>query len=444
MDRLFQFVNRRSFIFFLLPFVVYMGNFREVSNMGDTTPAVFTAVSLVTDGDVYLDELHDYIPYNKLPYYLSERRGHVVSNYPILPGVLSVPVFLPGVLFNLISPELGDPSWRFFAKCAGAVFTSLSVLMMFLTLRRLTTIAGASVVALAYAFGTACWPISGQGLWQHGPSCFCWTLLLYALVRGQELSGRSLYRWLALAGLSAGLAVGCRLVSLAPLLLVPVAVVFRWKVRGLGWYLCAFLSLVILLLAYNLYFFGTWNGGLSVVLDQRWDLDRVEGGVWETPVLMGIAGNLVSPSRGLLIFSPFLVFSFWGMKRVWEEENSALHFYRWFVWIPLIFLLIFAKYTVWWGGNAHYGPRYQIEMLPVLLFFLGLGWTRFSTQRRWVALFVVLLVFAVFVQWIGAFCYPSDWASKPVPISEDKSRLWDWSYNQILTCLRSGIKPRLY
>jgi hypothetical protein len=134
----------------------------------------------------------------------------------------------------------------------------------------------------------------------------------------------------------------------------------------------------------------------------------------------------------------------WGMVRVWKRDCADLYVYRSLAWVPLVLLSIFGKYTVWWGGNAHYGPRYQIEMLPVLMFFVGLGWTWFSRRKSLVVLFSVLLVYAVFVQWIGAFCYPSNWAIEPVDISVDNSRYWDWSYNQIVTCLRSGIKPRLF
>ena len=445
MDRVLQLVDRRPFIFFLLPFVVYTINFREISN-GDPTPTAFVALSLLTDGDLYLDELHDYIAYKKMPYYISEQRGHVMSNYPVLPGVLAVPVFLPAALLDLIRPEYGDPSWRFFSKTAGSAFTSLSVLLLFLTLRRFTSTGGSALTALAYALGTASWPISSQSLWQHGPSCFLWMLLLYSLVRANESdSEQSAYqKWVALAGLSAGLAVGCRMVSLVPLMFVLAAVCLRWRVRGLVYYVSSFLPPLALLLAYNLYFFGTWNGGLSNVLDLRWYLDRVEGGIWETPLLVGCAGNLISPSRGLLVFSPFLIFSVWGMARVWTKDASNLRVFRNLVWVPLVFLLIFGKYTVWWGGNAHYGPRYQIEMLPVLMFFVGLGWPWFSRRRWLVVAFCVLLTYAVFVQWIGAFCYPSAWASDPVSISVDKSRLWDWSYNQIVTCLRSGVNPHLF
>jgi len=443
MDRIFQLLDRRSFLFFLLPFAVYMINFREISN-GDPTPTIFVAMSVLKDGDLYLDELHNYVQYNKMPYYLSEKRGHVMSNYPVLPGLMAVPVFVPGVAFDMIRPEYGDPSWRFFSKTSGSVYTALSVMILYLALRRLIPVSGAAVCSLAYALGTASWPISSQSLWQHGPSCFCWMVLLYSLVRANQTDEKHVYRWLMLAGLASGLAVGCRLISLAAMPLVLLTVVLRWRVRGAAVYLACILPILIVLFSYNFYFFETWNGGLAEVLELRWYLDRVKGGVWETPFLVGVAGNLVSPSRGLLIFSPFLVFSVWGMVRVWKEKDPSFGIYRVLMWIPFVLLLIFGKYTVWWGGNAHYGPRYQIEMLPVLVFFMGLGWTWFAKRSVFRAVFGVLLVYAIFVQWIGAFCYPSDWAAEPVPISVDKGRLWDWSYNQIVTCLKSGIKPRLF
>ncbi len=450
MNRLFQAIVRRPFVFFLIPFLIYMLNFREISNRGDTVPTVFTALSLLWDGDIFLGEIRDYVPYERLPYFLSERRGHLLSNYPILPGILSAPVFLPGVLFDWIRPDLPDACWRFFSKCAGSLYTALSVLMLFLTLRRLTTSAGAMVLSMAYAFGTASWPISSQALWQHGPSGFLWMVSLYALVRVSASpprlgeTQRGLNGLLFLAGFAAGLAVGCRLINLAAFAVVAVGVLFQWKGRGIVYFLAGLLPPVLLLVAYNFYYFGTWDGGLSQVLELRESLDGETGGVWDTPLLVGITGNLVSPSRGLFVFSPFLLFSVAGIAELWKNRETRVSLLGISMWAPLVLLLIFSKYTVWWGGNAHYGPRYQIEMLPVLMLLLGVGWKRFSAKRWLLVVFCVLLACSIFIQWVGAYCHPSEWAMDPVPIFEDKSRLWDWCDNQVVRCLQSGVKPRVF
>ena len=45
--------------------------------------------------------------------------------------------------------------------------------------------------------------------------------------------------------------------------------------------------------------------------------------LWQTPLVVGAFGLLASPSRGLLVFSPFLVLAFWGLPRLWKEPAYA-------------------------------------------------------------------------------------------------------------------------
>ena len=35
----------------------------------------------------------------------------------------------------------------------------------------------------------------------------------------------------------------------------------------------------------------------------------------------GLLGLLVSPSRGMLVYSPVLAFAFWGALRVWRNDR---------------------------------------------------------------------------------------------------------------------------
>jgi len=102
--------------------------------------------------------------------------------------------------------------------------------------------------------------------------------------------------------------------------------------------------------------------------------------------------------------------------------------------------VVFGKYAVWWGGNSHYGPRYQIEAFPFLMVYIAAVWPSLAVSRKWLLLFGVLAAYSVFVQWVGAFCYPGGWTVEPVSLADDKARLWDWSYNQIWTCMKSGVK----
>ena len=139
---------------FFIPFMLYMMNGREISS-GDPAPTIFVAVNLVKQGTVLLDDLHEYIPYHNLPYYVSEQRNHIVSNYPVFPGIMSAPVFAPFVWLGMIEKGDGDLVWKYLAKLSGALFTALSVLVFYHLLRRLIDADGAAILAFSHGLGTA-------------------------------------------------------------------------------------------------------------------------------------------------------------------------------------------------------------------------------------------------------------------------------------------------
>ncbi|RJP32818.1 MAG: hypothetical protein C4527_05580 [Candidatus Omnitrophota bacterium] len=444
--RLINVFDSHKLLIFFTPFLIYMLNGREISS-GDPTPTVFVSINALKKGTIFLDDLHDYIAYHGLPYYVSEQKGHLVSNYPIFPGIMAVPIFAPFVW--LIDKGEGDLVWKYVSKLSGATYTSLAVLILYLTLRRLIQKEGALVLAGAYALGTALWPIASQSLWQHGPGVFWWSVCFYYLIRFAEDCGcnhtpsqdsqRSFTRYLFYAGAAAGFATLCRTVNGIGAVALSLALLCHYPRRSWS-FIAPAVFLTASLIAYNVLIFDSWKGGDVVLHSLHWELDRVEGGSWSTPLWVGFPGQLISPSRGLLIFSPFLIFALWGMVAIWKKADVRWRMIAWTIPIPIIMLLVFGKYAVWWGGNSHYGPRYQIEAYPFLMLYLAAVWPQIRNSRTWMTLFLVLLCFSVFTQWVGAFCYPGGWAVEPTALSVDKGRLWDWSYNQILTCLRSGIK----
>jgi hypothetical protein len=75
--------------------------------------------------------------------------------------------------------------------------------------------------------------------------------------------------------------------------------------------------------------------------------------------------NLVSPYRGLLIFSPVLVLGLYGLYKILGSKDfrqDGLLFVS-------FFLTIFISYSAWsdWSGGASYGPRFIVPSLPYLV-----------------------------------------------------------------------------
>ena len=81
----------------------------------------------------------------------------------------------------------------------------------------------------------------------------------------------------------------------------------------------------------------------------------------------GVIGQLLSPGRGLLLYCPIFILSFWGLpsafRRFRPEAGLASA-------IIVIHLLLYGKWFMWHGGYA-WGPRFMIPTLPFWAIFLA-------------------------------------------------------------------------
>jgi len=155
----------------------------------------------------------------------------------------------------------------------------------------------------------------------------------------------------------------------------------------------------------------------------------------------GYLGLLVSPSRGLLIFSPVVLVALAGVGAAIRGRASRLEF--WCVLAAAAQFLVYGSYSVWWGGHT-FGPRYMIDVLPLLVPLAALTLVR---QRSFVWNDLAALAFAwsVLVAATGAFCYPNDaWNTSPTDVDRDHARLWSIADNQIRRCWKAGVSPQTF
>ena len=167
---------------------------------------------------------------------------------------------------------------------------------------------------------------------------------------------------------------------------------------------------------------------------------------------IALPGNLISPSRGLLIFVPTIIFVFYMLIRFRTHlPNKRL------VAVAIIAivtqLIVISGFDHWWGGHS-YGPRLMTASVPWLVLLATLGLKAMLHSRgaagndvnvrgrfRQNALSYVglaLLAFSVFVHARGAMSpATSVWNSLPENVDENPARLWDWRQPQFL----AGLLP---
>jgi len=426
----------------LLLLVIYNSNFRTNGSQ-DNFPARFLPFSLLLDHNLYLDPWirRDITgPLGTSGYYFAAKsHGHWISVYPIITPLVVTPLYvLPARWLSRQSPPLYPYSLLFLLmantmeKLSASLIAALSGGVLFLALRKVASRNVSLVLALIYGLAGNTWAISSQALWRHGLAELSFAFLLWALFRLPDSPSAPFWAGLALAVATANRPEEA-------VLIVPFLLYFgRGQRKNWLLFLTPLVALGSLVFAYNLYFFRT-------------PLGTYAAGVLETearahlPFLgrlgVGLLGALISPSRGLLVYTPWVAFAFWGAARLWKEKSPG--------WsrpliVALAALLVVQVVTVdWWAGFC-FGPRYSTDLLPFLAWFLVPVWASIWARPVLRVAFAATVAIALWVQVVGAFYYPAgNWESQPVNLYSKPERLWDWSDSQLLRCWRVGPSPPL-
>ena len=286
----------------------------------------------------------------------------------------------------------------------------------------------AALPPLVFAFGTSAWSTGSRALWQHTPSMLMLSLAVLLLVRSRARP--QLAAW---AALPLALAYAIRPTNSIPVAAMALLVLF-WRRRAFPRFILMAAPVAVLFFAYNL---GVYGRLFSPYQSLRPPLPATPEAI--RALILALAGNLVSPSRGLFTFTPVLLFAVWGMYRAlrtrWEYPLSPC-----FAAIVVAHWFTISLYTgFWWAGHS-YGPRLFTDMLPFFCFFLipvFQGWQEKGVKRAPAAVFVVLLLFSAAVHGRAAMSFAVwRWNVDPVNVDTRPARVWDWGDPQPLRGLR--------
>jgi hypothetical protein len=276
---------------------------------------------------------------------------------------------------------------------------------------------------------------ASQALWQHGPAALAVTCMLLAISAPRPSPLAS-----AVGGLAAGALVAIRLID--ALLVAPVLIgLAQRKSRELLLFLPGFIALSTCAIAANIAWFGTPLGGQAELEALHARLHGVPG-PWSITPWEGLAGTLISPSRGLFVYTPWVALAValapWSLAPI-----RHLPLLRWALLGLFPYLALLSAYSVWWGGFC-FGPRYWTDVVPLFAVLLACALSSppgRSLAGRW--LFGVTIAWSIAVQTLGASCYPSSWNLLPANVDTHHERLWNWSDTELSRCISESILPRL-
>lgn len=369
---------------------------------------------------------------NGLPSQIREESdGHLYYFFPAGSSVLSVPFV---ALMNRLGWSAVGPDRRYDMEgerrmqglLAAALMGGLAA-VLFLTARAFLAGLPSALAALAGAFGTQVWSTASRGLWS-----VTWQMLLVALVVWRLATHERRGAPLRPALLATLLCWAYFVRPTAALFAVAVALYLWFRARPL---LPRFALVVALWLAgfaaYSLLHFGSLLP--AYYEGRRLSLDGFA---------VHLLGNLISPSRGLLVFSPVVLLVAWALARR-RRELPAPSLVGAGVFAVCAHLLVASAFPDWAGGHS-YGPRMTADLVP-WLFLLGavaLASALHPPRRGALALAAVLCAWGVFVHARGALAEETWEWNLDTEIDENVSRrVWDWRHPQFLAGLIDPPRP---
>ena len=144
-----------------------------------------------------------------------------------------------------------------------------------------------------------------------------------------------------------------------------------------------------------------------------------------------LAANLVSPSRGLFVFSPVLIFSVAGIIILVRERRFTLLDGA-LVLIILSHYYIISSISTPYAGWS-FGPRYFTDMIPFFIYFLVFFMQYLSEMKTGAlkylfgVLFLLTTSASFFIHYKGA-THPDTffkWNGEP-DITDHPEKYWDW------------------
>ncbi len=356
--------------------------------------------------------------------------GHWYNSYPIGGPVLTAPLVIAAVeILRLFHPLLQrvpvsqpviagflrgdyDIAHPLIEMEAASMLLAIATVVIYFLARRYLPEKRAVILALLYALATPAYSVGGRAIWQHSPSMLLLAIVISLLLRAEEKP------WLAAwAGLPVALSYTARPTDSLFVIVFTAYVAVRYRPYLIR-YLLAALPVAAIFLAYN---FSIYHEPLSPYYQSR--LSGLLPANWPK-LAVALAGNLISPSRGLLIYTPVFVFSIWSMARgLWQVPLK-----RWLAGLVLAHWIAVSSYIVsWWAGMC-YGPRFFSDLTPVFVLFLIPYLARWEGLSRVVrTAFVVCALIGLAMHLRGGWSIAVyEWNAKPASVDLHPERNWDW------------------
>jgi hypothetical protein len=379
----------------------------------DILPSVFTSISIVKTGSLYLNDYYEMMvsKYPQpddptlTPFYLRKVGENYLTAFPLMSSIISLPVtFLYLSFYSNISWE----SIYFISHLSGAFIVALSGSLLFYIFYALlkTNLKKSLLLTFIFSFCTINLPLISQGLWQHGTVQLFFILAVIFYLKNNPF----------LLFLSLGFGVLSRPTSGIGIVIFGIFLILNYKKKIFpdfdfkywGKSIIGILIPLLFFVFYNNFFYQSIsNQGYASQLENSWSGNFPES----------LIGMFLSPSKGVLIYSPILILSFLGFYYGYKKHNLVKISF----WIVLVHCLLLSKWKHWYGGYG-YGYRMVSDVIPFFIFPI---WFLLETHYEKIkkALFLLMGI-SFLIQFSGLIFFDSIWHNAFDTGFKNTSWLW--------------------
>jgi hypothetical protein len=394
---------------------------------GDTVPNRYLAYRFLCSLDLTLDELYPIwtkpgkATPDPPPYYaVRSQTSHLVSTFgPTVPILASPFVWLYDKFFGIeTSHDLLKAT-----RLLSGILCGFATMFVFASCLLFAGRLPSYLATIGFAFASACMSVASRGLWQHTFALFFLCIGIFACLAHANKEAYAI-----LAGLTLSLAFASR--PMCALFLVAGFLVILLSSRNSAFYfsITAFFPCA-LLFAYNTWHFGSpflfgqTIASYDVAVFKTHSYSLINKEPW-----LGLLGLLLSPSRGIFIFSPHFLFIMKGFSGLSKEKGLLT-----FIVASLAYLLVASFWFDWWGG-ATVSYRQIVEITPILTILVARGLEKTKSRLNRL-LFILPLAFGILLASLSATHPKVVLCNEEMQVDKHPERLFDIPSSLVLRIL---------
>lgn len=418
-------MSKKLHVIFLLASVAlvfllsYCSDCRIMYTVSDPKFGLLVSQEMIQHKTIRLDRYQN-ASWMKHDYRIVTSGGHYYYFYPLGTPVLSVPAVWLANRFGMDMIDYEDDIALQHVLAAGAC--GLILILLYAIGRFFVGPWASLVISLAGILGTSIISSAGAALWSFD---YALVFVLTALWLALRLENGRARSWEAYPlGVVLFLSYFCR-----PASAIVIVLMFIY-LAVLNWKYCAKVAGVSLVCLLGFLMFNWFEFGRALPHYYGMSVFHHTGRVGKN-----LFGLLVSPSRGLFVFSPvFLVVLGCGLV-LFKKIKPRLLFALCLAW-PVILAVILADRVQWYGGHG-FGPRLLTDAVPafIVLNFMAarevLALKSRAVRVVLITLFAAAAVFSIFVHTgQGLFNHHTAGWNQMVDIDKNPDVNFDWRWAQ--------------